>query len=94
MPSYFTLEKNHPNPFNGDTHIQFNIPLQSEVFLGIFNLAGQRISTLIQDRREAGNHNLQWDGRDNSGKNVATGVYVCRLQTPHAAVTRKLMILR
>ena len=94
LPRQHALQQNFPNPFNGDTHIQFNLPLQSEVFLGIFNLAGHRISTLIQDRREAGTHNLQWDGRDNSGKDVASGGYVYRLQTPHVAMTRKLMILR
>jgi len=95
LPQAFTLQQNYPNPFNSDTAIGFALPTAAEAELALFNLAGQRVATLAQGRRQAGAHTVRWDGRDDHGHALASGVYLYRLQVGQRQVeTRKLLLLR
>ena len=94
LPETFSLEQNVPNPFNPETTIRFNLPLSQPIRLTIFDLAGQTVDILAQTDYPSGYHTLTWDGRDDDGRAVASGVYLYRLQTPFAALTRKLLLLR
>lgn len=84
----------HPNPFNPATVIAFDLTARTTVKLSLFDLRGHLLRTLLHDEREAGSHQVVWDGRDDRGQDAATGVYLCRLQTADATVTRRLALVR
>ncbi len=69
------LSGNYPNPFNPTTNIKFNLKNDSKVSLVIYNIRGQKVRTLVNDNLQAGSHSIVWDGRDESGKSVSSGVY-------------------
>jgi poly(3-hydroxybutyrate) depolymerase len=94
LPQRFALEQNYPNPFNSETVIRFALQASAKVELALYNLAGQKVATLAEGVREAGAYTLRWDGRDDSGRELASGVYVYRLQGGSRTETRKLLLLR
>ena len=90
IPQHFILHQNYPNPFNPVTMIHFQIAIACEVELGIYDLLGQKVTTLVNENRHAGHHHVEWDA---SG--YASGVYYYRLSTSAGYVqTRKLVVLR
>ena len=95
LPQSFTLEQNYPNPFNSTTVIRFALPTSSEVDLALYNLAGQKVATLVDGPCQAGTYTVHWDSRDTQGRALASGVYLYRLRTGGQQVeTRKLVLLR
>ncbi len=94
IPQNFRLYENYPNPFNAETTIRYDLPLQKGVRLTIFNMIGQEINKLVDDVQEAGSHSIRWDGTDAFGNHVPTGVYFIRLYAGHWVVTRKMLLLR
>ena len=96
LPESFTLDQNYPNPFNAETMIRYALPTAVDVELSIFNLAGQQVATLVEGAREAGTYTVRWDGRDDDGRELASGVYLYRLQTGNGQQmeTRKLALIR
>lgn len=85
----------HPNPFNPAVTIAFELPAAGPVTLAIFDVAGRRVRTVLQcANHPAGRSTAHWDGRSDAGQAVASGVYVCWLQTTGGTVTRKLQLLR
>jgi len=95
LPSTFALEQNYPNPFNSATAIRFALPTSADVDLAVFNLAGQKVATLMQGGREAGRYKVRWDGGDDDGRALASGVYLYRLKRGNGQQqTRKLLLLR
>ncbi|NKB65855.1 MAG: T9SS type A sorting domain-containing protein [Candidatus Latescibacteria bacterium] len=93
-PGTFALAQNYPNPFNSGTTIRFSLPTAAPVELELFNLAGQKVATLAQGLRPAGSYTLGWDGRDEEGRELASGLYLYRLQAGQRVETRKLLLLR
>ncbi|MEW6755240.1 MAG: FG-GAP-like repeat-containing protein [Candidatus Latescibacterota bacterium] len=93
-PQSLSLSPNYPNPFNSSTVIRFALPVRSPVELAVYNLAGQRVVTLVQGERHAGTHTVTWDGRDVQGRPLATGVYLYRLRAGDQAEYRRLLLLR
>jgi enediyne biosynthesis protein E4 len=96
LPQSFTLAQNFPNPFNGSTAIRFSLPSATHIELSIFNLAGQQVTTLVSREHQAGAYTIHWDGRDDDGRKLASGVYLYRLKTgdQQQVETRKLLWLR
>jgi len=96
QPQALTLDQNYPNPFNSDTVIRFALPTSADVELAIFNLAGQQVATLVEGVREAGTYTVRWDGRDDDGRELASGVYLYRLKAGNGqqVETRKLVLIR
>jgi hypothetical protein len=88
------LSGSAPNPFNATTTIRFGVPETTDLSLRLYDASGRCIITLVQDRHEAGEFTMGWDGRDESGRDVASGVYFVRLQTETFTATRKLVLLR
>jgi len=88
------LRQNHPNPFNDGTAIRFGLAVGGQARLSILDGAGRRIRTLVDGYRDAGWHDESWDGRDSAGYPVASGVYIYRLRTDLAGVSRMLTVLR
>ncbi|NKB70766.1 MAG: T9SS type A sorting domain-containing protein [Candidatus Latescibacteria bacterium] len=93
-PSTATLDQNYPNPFNAETVLQFSIPTAGPVQLAIFNLSGQKVATLANQWHPAGRHALRWDGRDDDGHQLASGVFLYRLQTDTYTESRKLLLVQ
>ena len=93
-PRGFALRQNFPNPFNPATTIRFEVPRDASVELAIFDLRGRRVVTLHQGPIEAGYHDVRWEGRDDSGRAVASGLYFARLTGPGFSDARKMMLAR
>ena len=79
-PQTFSLAQNAPNPFNGNTVIRFALPQPSQVELAIYNLLGQPVAILAQGPSAAGSFSVRWNGRDQSGRAVTSGVYLYQLR--------------
>ena len=94
VPTEFALSQNYPNPFNGRTAIRYFLPRDNRVELALYNLAGQKVATLVDGMRPAASHTVRWDGRDDAGAALASGVYLYRLQAGGREETRKLLLLK
>lgn len=94
VPEKFDIEQNYPNPFNGFTGFWILVPEPGEVNVRIFNVVGQEIAVLFEGKLNAGRHTMRWDGKDNFGKLVSSGVYFYRAEMSQQVVTRKLIYLR
>ncbi|OGG50092.1 MAG: hypothetical protein A3F84_02590 [Candidatus Handelsmanbacteria bacterium RIFCSPLOWO2_12_FULL_64_10] len=86
--------KNYPNPFNPSTTISYTLPEASTVRLTIYNILGQQVRTLINNRQAAGIHAVQWDGHDDAGRSVASGLYFYRLTAGEFTQTQKMLLLK
>jgi len=94
LPWTFALEQNYPNPFNPETNIRFSLARASDVNLSIFNTLGRRVATLIDENLSAGGHLTRWNGTDNSGRTVASGLYFYRLNTADYTSSRKMLLIK
>jgi len=94
LPKEFALYQNHPNPFNPTTTIRYALPKSERMSLRIFSLLGQGIRTLVDEQKAAGDYEAVWDGRDNNGRFVSSGVYVYRLEAGNFSDTKKLVLLQ
>jgi subtilisin family serine protease len=88
------LYGNYPNPFNPDTRISFYLAEESEVRITIFNIRGQVVRELLNDRMSAGRHEMSWNGTDREGRAVGSGVYFYRMESEEFRSTRKMMLLK
>ena len=94
IPRAVVLEPNYPNPFNPSTTIRYQLPRSANVRLVIYNLAGQAVRTLLNAPVAAGAHSQVWDGRDDRGQTVSSGVYIYRLTAGHVTQSRKMILIR
>ncbi len=94
LPERFTLAQNYPNPFNPSTNIAFALPARAEVSLKIYNVSGQLVRTLMNETRAAGQHVVQWDGKNSAGQEAASGVYWYRLQSGKQALQKQMTLMR
>ncbi len=90
----FALYQNYPNPFNPTTTISYQLPVSSEIELTIYNLLGQPIKTLVDSKQPAGTHKVQWDGKNDEGKEAASGVYIYRIQSDRFIQSKKMLLIR
>lgn len=88
------LERPFPNPFNPSTTIAFSLDVGSQVRLDIYDVAGRRVRTLLDERRTATRHTVVWDGRNDAGEGMPSGVYFVRLEAPSLTETRKVLLLK
>ncbi|MDD5426304.1 MAG: C25 family cysteine peptidase [candidate division Zixibacteria bacterium] len=94
LPGSFSLSQNYPNPFNPSTVITFELSFRQHVNLSIYNILGQKVSTLIDEELAFGKHNITWFGLNDRGGQVAAGIYFYRLSTSAYNQTRKMVLLR
>lgn len=90
----WALSQNYPNPFNASTVIRFTLPASGKVELDVFNILGQNIKTLADQNLSAGYQQIIWDGTDQSGNKVASGIYFYRLKTDSFSETKKMVFLK
>jgi len=93
-PTRCMLRQNCPNPFNPETGIGYDVPETRHVRLCVYTLTGQLVRTLIDGERPAGAYAVVWDGTDDVGRNVASGVYVCRMEAGEFNAVQKLILVR
>ncbi len=95
IPTPLTLSlRNYPNPFNPETTILFFLPYPGRVRLDIFNVRGQRIITLLEGHRDPGEHRVVWDGRDERGNRVSSGIYFYRIKAGELTEQKKMILLK
>lgn len=94
LPVDFGLDQNYPNPFNPSTKIQFRLPHRAVISLKVYDILGRELAALVDGRMEAGFHSVPWDGTDNSGVKLPSGVYFYRLLSEGVALTRKIVLVR
>ncbi len=93
-PESFELKQNYPNPFNPATTIAFSLPQASEVSIVIYDISGSLVRTLVNDNRPAGNYQVAWNGQNDSGIGVSSGVYIYRLVAESFVQTRRMVMLK
>jgi len=93
-PHQFNLHQNYPNPFNPSTEICYTIPYVTDVHLDIFNELGRHIMTLVKERQSSGRNVIQWDGRNENGEEVSSGLYFYRLKAGNFFAMKKMLLLR
>ena len=94
IPSTFSLSQNYPNPFNPVTKLDYNLPLRSKVNISIYNVLGQEIKILVNGVKEYGYHTITWNGKDNLGREMASGVYFARITSQSFTKTRKMLLVK
>ncbi len=99
LPVTFNLYQNYPNPFNPQTRIEFDITRDvaggsSQVSLDVFNILGQKVSNLLDKTLTPGRYTVEWDGTDDNGRQVATGIYLYRLKVGDSQQARKMLLLK
>ncbi len=93
-PTEFDLEKNYPNPFNPVTTIEFSLPEAIRVELTVFNSTGQVVKNLTRESYQAGTYSVKWDGTNETGQKVASGVYIYRLVAGDFVKTNRMILLK
>jgi len=99
IPNNFLTLENYPNPFNPATTISFDLPKDGNVNLKIYDVTGRLVRVLVQEHKLAGAHTILWDGLDDAGQKVASGVYIYRMEFVDAAgekmvMTRKMSLIK
>ena len=94
VPKEYELKQNYPNPFNASTLIEYSLPRPSDVILEIYNLIGQQVRVIVDERQRAGVHSIFWNGRDKFDREVATGIYLYRLKTDTHQRTKKMIMIK
>ena len=94
LPDQYRLDQNMPNPFNPSTAIGYQLPEAGQVRLAIYNLLGQEVRVLVNERRDAGSFSATWDGTDALGRRVASGIYLYRIQAGSFSATKRMLLLK
>ena len=94
IPTEFGLSQNVPNPFNPSTIVEYALPKDAQVNLSIYNVLGQHVKTLVDDMQRAGKQTVTWDGTDNGGNSVASGVYFYKIRAGDFSSTKKMLLLK
>ena len=94
IPMQYALYQNFPNPFNPITEIQFDVPDVGVLDLVVYNLMGQQVRRLVNGEIQAGYHRVVWDGLNDHGEPVSTGVYIYSLTSPSFHNTKKMVLLK
>jgi flagellar hook assembly protein FlgD len=93
-PLETALAQNVPNPFNPTTTIRFSLAAPGQVTLAVYDVSGRRVRTLVDEYRAADRYHVSWDGRNEAGESVASGVYFYRLVAGRFAQTKKMVLLK
>jgi hypothetical protein len=94
IPDVYALHQNSPNPFNPITAIKYDMPKAGDVQISVFNVLGQRVTDLVNGYQEAGSHEVVWNGKDDGGSSVASGIYFYRIKTSEFSDTKKMLLLK
>ncbi|MEW6412730.1 MAG: M28 family peptidase [Candidatus Zixiibacteriota bacterium] len=94
LPGAYTLSQNYPNPFNPATEIAYSIPEKAHVTLSVYNILGQKVTTLVDEEKTAGTHHVQWNGTNEKGVMAATGIYLYKMEAGRYKDSKKMLLLK
>jgi hypothetical protein len=94
LPTDFALSQNYPNPFNPSTTIEFALPTATQVQIWVYNVTGQRVRTLTNQLLPAGYHSIVWDGTNDGGHEVSSGVYFYRIEAGDFIQSKKMILMK
>ena len=94
IPHQFRLFQNYPNPFNSNTRIRYQLDRSCQVELIVYNILGKKVRTLINEKQKTGSHRVIWDGRNDQGSLVASGIYLYQIKTDQFSARKKLILLK
>jgi hypothetical protein len=94
VPTTTALMQNFPNPFNPSTTLTFDMAKPGHVTIKIYNVSGRLIRTLLDERRDAGRHHIEWNGIDANGSTVPSGIYFYRMRASGYDATKKMILVR
>jgi flagellar hook assembly protein FlgD len=94
IPINLELKQNYPNPFNPSTTIEYQIPRTGNVEIRIFDISGELVNTLKEDQQPVGKYSVKWDGKNNKGQQVASGIYICRIIFRTLILSRKMLLMK
>jgi hypothetical protein len=89
LPSEFGLEQNYPNPFNAQTTIRYNLSFAADVIISVFDLLGRKIATLVEEKQQAGSHQITWNAVD-----ISSGIYFYKIEAGGFTDSRKMLLLK
>ena len=93
-PTNYSLVQNHPNPFNPETNISYQIPEVADVEITIYNIRGEKVKTLVNERKSAGHYSIIWNGTDDNDEPVSSGIYLYKLSTPTYSEIKKCFLMK
>ena len=94
IPMTFKLNQNHPNPFNMQTEISYQLAEATHVKVIVYNTSGQKVRTLVDSKTEAGIYSIRWDGKNDLGETMASGVYIYKLESSNNILSRKMILMK
>jgi hypothetical protein len=94
LPTSLTLNQNYPNPFNPTTNISFDVPTRTHVELNVYDLTGAKVAVLLNSDFVPGKYDINFNGQDESGKILSSGVYFYRLKTDNQTITKKMVLMK
>jgi len=94
LPKEYKLHQNYPNPFNPVTTITYELPQQSDTELTIYNTLGQKVNTLVRENQSPGSYTVNWNGKNDAGIPMPSGIYLYYLQSDNYTLSRKMLLLR
>ena len=94
LPTEFKLNQNHPNPFNPETRVAYDVPAPAHVKIVVMNILGQEVATLVDEVKAAGSYEAVWRGADNSGNRVSSGVYLCIMRAGDYSSSIKMALMK
>ncbi|RKY75168.1 hypothetical protein DRQ00_10995, partial [candidate division KSB1 bacterium] len=94
VPQSFSLGQNYPNPFNATTEIRFGLPRVSRVIIKVYNLLGDEVCTLVNEEKDAGFYSIHWNGKDDMGREVASGIYIYVMKAGDFVESKKTLLLK
>jgi len=94
LPTTFSLAQNYPNPFNPSTTIEYTLPIATHIKIEIFDVLGKKVANLVDLDQKAGLHSIIWNGRDEHGNSVGSGVYFYKVSTPEYAQIMKMILIK
>jgi len=94
LPEKFALNQNYPNPFNLSTKIRFNVPMVSHITIKIYDILGREVKKLVDSKYQPGSHSVIWDGKDDEGNRITSGIFFMRMQVDDFIAVKKLISLK
>jgi len=94
LPETLALEGNYPNPFRGQTTLRFALPEATDVTLSVYDVRGRKVATLVDRALPAGTHDVTWNGRSDSGRKLASGIYFYRIEAGAVTQTKRLTLIQ
>ena len=94
VPVEFALSDNYPNPFNPDTEFNYQLPEESDVQITVYSLLGRKIRDIVMENQKAGYYTARWNGTNQAGQQVASGIYLLVMQAGTFSSMQKMTIIR